>query len=308
MPIPTRSYHPQHGNMTSPLLHKLVVIGVGLIGGSFALALRRAGMVKQIVGIGRSPENMQRALELGIIDEIACNPASALKNADFVLLAMPVGQTSHIMAQIAPCLESETIVSDAGSTKQDVILAARTHLAKHLTHFIPSHPIAGTEFSGAEAADTYLFRDKPLIITPLEENSEQAISLVTALWQHCGAKVTRMSADQHDRILATISHLPHILAFTLMNHVLGNVEDRPEEVLRFAGSSFRDCTRIASSSPEMWRDICLANRETLLKQIDTYQNELANIRTMLANHDDKALESAFAAAREIRQQWSNNSR
>ncbi|MCO6426998.1 prephenate dehydrogenase/arogenate dehydrogenase family protein [Nitrosomonas communis] len=289
--------------MTSLPLNKLVVIGVGLIGGSFALALRHTGMVKQIVGIGRSQKNMQRAVELGVIDEIASNPAAALKNADFVLLAMPVGQTSHIMAQIAPCLESETIISDVGSTKQDVITAARTHLTRHLTRFIPSHPIAGTEFSGAEAASTHLFLDKHLIITPLTENSEQAISLVTALWQHCGAKVSCMPADQHDRILAIVSHLPHILAFTLMNHVHANIEDKPEEVLRFAGSSFRDCTRIASSSPEMWRDICLANQETLLKQIDVYQNKLSDLRTLLANNDGEALEKTFLQARETRQQW-----
>ncbi|SDY53646.1 prephenate dehydrogenase/arogenate dehydrogenase family protein [Nitrosomonas sp. Nm33] len=292
--------------MTSPLLHKLVVIGVGLIGGSFALALRHAGMVKHIVGIGRSRKNMQRALELDIIDEVADSLASALKDADFVLLAMPVGQTSNIMAQIAPFLEPGTIVSDVGSTKQDVIFAARTHLARHLTHFVPCHPIAGTEFSGAEAASTHLFRDKHLIITPLAENNDQAINLVSTLWQHCGAKISCMTADQHDRILAIISHLPHILAFTLMNHVRTNIEDKPEEVLRFAGSSFRDCTRIASSSPEMWRDICLANQEMLLKQIDIYQNELTSLRTILANNDGEALERAFANARETRQQWLKN--
>lgn len=289
--------------MTTPLLHKLVVIGVGLIGGSFALALRNAGMVKHVVGIGRSQKNMQRALELGVIDEIASSLASALKGADFVQLAMPVGQTGKIMAQIAPYLDSGTIVSDVGSTKQDVILAARTYLAQNLTHFVPCHPIAGTEFSGAEAASVQLFCGKHLIITPLAENSDPAIALVTSLWQHCGAEVSCMPADQHDRILATISHLPHILAFTLMNQVRTNIEDKPEEVLHFAGSSFRDCTRIASSSPEMWRDICLANREMLLKQIDAYQNELSRLRTILANNDGEALERAFTNARETRQLW-----
>lgn len=289
--------------MTSPLLHKLVVIGVGLIGGSFALALRNAGMVKHIVGLGRSQENMQRALELGIIDEIASSSASALKDADFVLLATPGGQISNIMAQIAPYLTPGTIVSDVGSTKQDIITAARTHLAQHLTHFVPCHPIAGTEFSGAEAASVHLFRDKHLIITPLAENNDQVIELVTTLWQHCGTKISCMSADQHDRVLATISHLPHILAFTLMSHVRASIEDKPEEILHFAGSSFRDCTRIASSSPEMWRDICLANREALLKQIDAYQKELTALRTTLANHNGEALEKVFANAGETRQQW-----
>lgn len=292
--------------MTLPRLNKLVVIGVGLIGGSFALALRDARIVKNIVGIGRSQKNMQRAIELGIINEIAPSPASALKDADFVLLAMPVGQTSNIMAQIAPYLQPGTIISDVGSTKQDVIFAARTHLAPYLTHFIPCHPIAGTEFSGAEAANTHLFREKHLIITPLAENSKQAINLVATLWQYCGTKVTYMPADQHDRIFASVSHLPHILAFTLMNLIRANTEDKADEVLRFAGSSFRDCTRVASSSPEMWRDICLANRETLLKQLDAYQKELTTLRTVLANNDGKTLEELFTKARETRQQWLKN--
>jgi len=289
--------------MANIVINKLVIIGVGLIGGSFALALRKAGLVRHIVGVGRSRKNLQRACELGVIDEIAGDLALALKGADLVLLAMPVGQAGKIMAQISPYLEAETIVTDAGSTKQDVVAAARSFLAGHLNNFVPGHPIAGAELSGVTAADADLFRDKNLVLTPLDETSTGAVTRVTELWQGCGARVSQMRADRHDAILAAMSHLPHVLAFTLMNHVCTGAGDKLEELLRFAGSGFRDFTRIAGSSPEMWRDICLANREALLKQIDAYQNELTNLREMLARGDGQALEKIFADARDARQRW-----
>lgn len=289
--------------MANVVINKLVIIGVGLIGGSFALALRKAGLVGHIVGVGRSQENLQRARELGVIDEVASDPALALKGADLVLLAIPVGQVGKIMAQISPHLEAKTIVTDAGSTKQDVVAAARSFLAGHLKNFVPGHPIAGAELSGVTAASADLFRDKNLVLTPLDETSVEAVTRVTELWQGCGARVSQMRADRHDAILAAMSHLPHVLAFTLMNHVCTSAEDNPGDLLRFAGSGFRDFTRIAGSSPEMWRDICLANREALLKQIDAYQNELTNLRETLAQGDGQALEKVFANAREARQRW-----
>lgn len=289
--------------MANVVINKLVIIGVGLIGGSFALALRKAGLVGHIVGVGRSQENLQRARELGVIDEVASDPALALKGADLVLLAIPVGQVGKIMAQISPHLEAKTIVTDAGSTKQDVVAAARSFLAGHLKNFVPGHPIAGAELSGVTAASVDLFRDKNLVLTPLDETSVEAVTRVTELWQGCGARVSQMRADRHDAILAAMSHLPHVLAFTLMNHVCTSAEDNPGDLLRFAGSGFRDFTRIAGSSPEMWRDICLANREALLKQIDAYQNELTNLRETLAQGDGQALEKVFANAREARQRW-----
>jgi len=287
-------------------LNKLVIIGVGLIGGSFALALRKAGLVKHIVAVGRSPQNMQCALEQGVIDEIATDMTSALHHADLVLLAMPVGQTAHIMAQIAPHLQANTVITDAGSTKQDVIAAARHHLPlQNRHHFVPGHPIAGAEQSGVQAAQADLYCNKHVILTPLPETGADATQLVTQLWQACGAVVSHMPADQHDQVLATTSHLPHILAFTLMNH-LNHSSNHPEDLLRFAGSGFRDFTRIASSSPEMWRDICLANREALLKQIDAYQNELKSLQEQLKNNDGKALEKAFSQARGVREKWLKN--
>lgn len=293
------------------MINKLVIIGVGLIGGSFALALRKANKVKHIVGVGRSRENMQRALKRGVIDEIAADLPSALKHADVVLLATPVGQIGGIMTQISPYLEPGTIVTDAGSTKQDVVAAAHSHLAGHLKNFVPGHPVAGAELSGVSAADADLYDGKNLVLTPLEETSAVAVKRVTELWQACGARVSQMSAAEHDKILAAVSHLPHVLAFLLMNHASSSAKHPADPLgsddpLRFAGGGFRDFTRIAGSSPEMWRDICLANREALSRQIDAYQNELTDLREMLSRGDGEALESVFASAREARRRWLKN--
>jgi len=285
------------------ILNKLVIIGVGLIGGSFALALRKVGLVKHIVGVGRSQQNMQCAVERSVIDEIATDIASALHHADLVFLAMPVGQTARIMAQIAPYLQANTIITDAGSTKQDVIAAARHHLPmQNRHHFVPGHPIAGAEQSGVQTAQADLYDNKHVILTPLPETSIDAVERISQLWQACGAQVSLMPADEHDQVLAATSHLPHILAFTLMNH-LNHSTNHPENLLRFAGSGFRDFTRIASSSPEMWRDICLTNREALLGQIDAYQNELKLLQEMLKKNEGKALEQAFSRARGVRENW-----
>ena len=293
--------------MTTPAaLNKLVIIGVGLIGGSFALALRKAGLVKHITGIGRSPANMQRAIELGVIDEIASDTAAALHNTDLVFLAMPVGQTAATMERIAPYLNANTLITDAGSTKQDVVTAARHYLPlQNRHHFVPGHPIAGAEHSGVQAAQADLYTHKHVILTPLPETAAEAVERVQQLWQACSANVSLMPADEHDRVLAATSHLPHLLAFTLMNH-LNHSTDHPKNLLRFAGSGFRDFTRIASSSPEMWRDICLANREALLEQIKAYQNELKSLQEMLEKHDGEGLGQAFSQARGLREDWLKN--
>ena len=251
---------------------------------------------------------MRRALALGEVDEIASDIESALKDAELVFLAVPVGQTGEIMAQISAYLAPSTIVTDAGSTKQDVVAAARSHLAPYLKNFVPGHPVAGAEKSGAGAANADLFRGKNVVLTPLEETSREAAQKVTELWEACGARVSKMSASRHDEILAAVSHLPHVLAFALMNHVASAGSDANEtacdnDLLRFAGSGFRDFTRIAGSSPEMWRDICLGNRETLLNQINAYQKELTALREMLANGDGDALEKLFANARSARERW-----
>jgi prephenate dehydrogenase len=290
--------------MKDTMLNKLVIIGVGLIGGSFALALRKAGLVRHITGLGRSKENLQHALELGILDEASDNYSQALEKADLVLLAVPVGQTTGILERINPYLESQTIISDVGSTKQDVIAAARSSIPGHFKNFVPAHPIAGAELSGANAANADLFRDKDLILTPSDETDNDALESIKKLWQGCGAHVSLMQPYQHDKILAMMSHLPHILAFTLMNHLLSTcTEENSDTLQNFAGSGFRDFTRIAGSSPEMWRDICLANRELLLKQINTYQNELTRMHEMLEDNDGTALEKFFLNAQVTRRKF-----
>lgn len=282
------------------MLNKLVIVGVGLIGGSFALALRKAGIVKHIVGVGRSHKNMKLALEHGVIDEIADDLRFALDNADFVLLAMPVGQTENILMQISPHLQSHTIICDVGSTKQDVVAAARSKLGKNLKNFVPGHPIAGTEQSGILAAQENLYVNKHVLLTPIDETSPDAIQETTHLWQACGAKVSQMDVTVHDVILAMTSHLPHILAFALINHSHHFTSRAPHEMPKFAGSSFLDFTRLASSSAEMWHDICISNREELLKQIKAYQSELSKIQFILKNKDADALQIAFTQARDMR--------
>ena len=305
--------------MPTAAIDKLVIIGVGLIGGSFALALRKAKQVKRIVGIGRSQDNMRRARTLGAIDEIGMELPLALKDAKLVFLATPVGQTEAIMAQISPYLEPDTVVTDAGSTKQNVVDAARRGLGRHLHNFVPGHPIAGAEASGVDAADADLFYGRNVILTPLPETSAVAASRVTQLWEACGSRVFQMNAVQHDDILATVSHLPHVLAFALMNHasldhahvngsllLSGQSPNHSHEALQFAGTGFRDMTRIAGSSPEMWRDICIANREALTRQIDAYQEELAALRQTLASGNGEELENAFTHARDARKRWLEN--
>lgn len=285
------------------LFNKVVIIGVGLIGGSFAAALRQAGLAQHIVGVGRSQRNMEHALAQHIVDEIAKDMASAVHNADLIFLAMPVGQTGDIMMHLAPHVQANTIITDAGSTKRDVIAAARAHLPlQNRHHFVPGHPIAGAEQSGVQAAQADLYQNRHVILTPLQETSPESVEHIRKLWQACGAHVSLMAADEHDQVLAATSHLPHVLAFTLMNHLKHSAHP-PDDLLRFAGSGFRDFTRIASSSPEMWRDICLANREALLTQIATYQDELHALSDILQNNDGKALERAFSQARTLREDW-----
>ena len=283
--------------MKDTMVNKLVIIGVGLIGGSFALSLRKAGLVKRITGLGRSKENLQHALELGVIDEISDNYSQALTKADLVLLAVPVGQTAEILQKINPHLEPQTIISDVGSTKQNVIAAARSSIPEYFKNFVPAHPIAGAELSGSSAANAELFRDKNLILTPSDETDIDSIESIQTLWKGCGAHTSLMTPYQHDEMLAMTSHLPHILAFTFMNHMLSNSSEKNEDtLLNFAGSGFRDFTRIASSSPEMWKDICLANRRLLLQQIRVYQNELARMNEILEDGDGAALEKFFLNA------------
>lgn len=280
---------------------KVVVCGVGLIGGSFALALRRAGVVERIVGVGRSAASLTRARELGVIDEAADDWAQALDGADLVLLAAPVGQMDRIMADMAPHLAPGTVVTDAGSTKRDVIEAAYRHLGAQLGSVVPAHPIAGAETSGVDAAFPELYEGKKVVVTPLPENEPRAVLRVREAWSACGAVIHEMPAQEHDRVFAAVSHLPHLLAFGLVHDLAGRAN--AEQLFSFAASGFRDFTRIAGSHPEMWRDICIANRQALLGELDQYLAELAYLRALLLSGDGNRLEQLFDDARRARNAW-----
>ena len=281
---------------------KLAVIGVGLIGGSFALALKQAKAVSQVVGVGRNKANLDIARERGIIDSVAADPASAARDADLVLIAAPVAQFPAIFGALK---ESKALITDGGSTKRDVIAAARKALGKGIGRFVPAHPIAGAEKSGAAAASAELFRDKRVLLTPLRENSKESIAKVEAAWSACGARVSRMDPDEHDAVLATVSHLPHLLAYALVHNVAKR--NNSEQLFSIAAGGFRDFTRIASSHPEMWRDICVANRDQLLQQLKSYANELGSIRKLIQKGDGAGLEKLFTTARDARNKWIRSS-
>ncbi|MEN3275196.1 MAG: prephenate dehydrogenase [Massilia sp.] len=284
------------------MLGKVVIVGTGLIGGSFALALKSAGAARHVVGMERSPQALERALELGIVDSIATSPAEALAGADLVLLAAPVAQTAAILAALLPHLEPGTVVTDAGSTKGDVVAAARAVLGVRVGQFVPAHPIAGRESNGPDAALPGLYRGKKAVITPLPENAPGDVGLVAAAWRLCGAVVHTLTPEEHDRVFAAVSHLPHLLAYALVD----DIANKPHAGLLFqyAASGFRDFTRIAGSSPEMWRDISLANRDALLGELDAYLAQLTALRARLAAGDGPALEAVYANAQRARRAWS----
>jgi prephenate dehydrogenase len=280
---------------------KVVVIGVGLIGGSFALALKQAGAVHSVVGMGRSREVMNRALELGIVDSVAESAQDAMRGADLVLLAAPVAQTGPILAQLAPWLEAGTVITDAGSTKCDVVAAARAALGERVRQFVPGHPIAGAESNGPDAALASLYRGKKTVITKLPENLDADVERVALAWRTCGAVIHQLSPQEHDKVFAAVSHLPHLLAYALVDDIAA--KPHADLLFQYAASGFRDFTRIAGSSPEMWRDISLANREALLTELDAYLAQLTNLRAMLAISDGAALERVYANAQRARHEW-----
>lgn len=276
---------------------KVAVVGVGLIGGSFALALKAARLAGEVVGIGRGAANLKLALEQGVIDAIGTDAAGA----DLVLLAAPVAQYPALFGALAPVLKPGALVTDAGSTKRDVIEAARAALGGKLAQFVPAHPIAGAERSGAAASSAELFRGRRVVLTPLAENPPAAVRAIEEVWSACGARVARMDAAEHDAVLAAVSHLPHLLAYALVHEVAGR--GNSAQLFGFAAGGFRDFTRIASSHPEMWRDICIANRDRLLEELDRYAAKLQALRPLVEAGDGAALEKLFAEARAARSRW-----
>jgi prephenate dehydrogenase len=283
-------------------MKRLAVIGVGLIGGSFALALKQAKAVSHVVGVGRNAANLKLALERGIIDSTASDPAAAARDADLVLIATPLAQFPAVFSALK---ETKALMTDGGSTKRDVIAAARKALGKKIAQFVPAHPIAGAEKSGAAAANAELFRGKRVVLTPLLENRKPAVEQVESAWKACGARVSRMDPEEHDAVLATVSHLPHVLAYALVHGVAKR--NNADQLFSFAAGGFRDFTRIASSHPEMWRDICVANRDRLLQELKSYANDLGSIRKLIQKGDAAGLEKLFAGARDARNKWIQSS-
>ena len=286
-------------------IEKLAVIGVGLIGASCALAARAAGAVAQVVGIGRSQANLDRALVRGAIDRgllLDADWTREIADADLVVIAIPVAQYRSVLGALAGALGERTVITDAGSTKQDVVLAPRETLRTKLAQFVPGHPIAGSERSGAEAGDADLYVGRQVILTPLPETSAEAVALVSDFWTACGARVALLDAGRHDRILAAVSHLPHLLASTLVAELASRKDSA--EYLGSAGSGFRDFTRIAGSSPEMWRDIALANRDALLTEIAAYRTALDALASSIEHGDGAALDTMLTRASEARRSWS----
>ncbi|WP_341314649.1 prephenate dehydrogenase/arogenate dehydrogenase family protein [Paraburkholderia sp. IMGN_8] len=289
--------------------NKLVIFGVGLIGGSLARALRERGEAagaRTVIGVGRSPASTERALVLGVIDGTAAlNDDAALRaalsGADLVLLAAPVAQTQSLLERIALFLDADTIVTDAGSTKSDVVAAARAALGARIGQFVPGHPIAGRESSGVDAALPDLYVNRNVVLCALPENAPEAVARVAAMWAATGAAVHEMTPEQHDRVFASVSHLPHVLSFALVEQILNS----PDAALKFsfAAGGFRDFTRIAASSPEMWRDVCVANRVALLDELDAYTTVLARLRAAIEAADGAALEAVFARSRVARTEW-----
>ena len=275
------------------------IIGVGLIGGSFARALRRADTSMHIMGIDRDAAALAVAQKMGVIDE-AASPAAAVQ-CDVILLAVPVRQIPLVLADIFPFLTRETVITDAGSTKQDVVAAARALLGDRISQFVPGHPIAGREHAGVGASDADLFQGKNVVLTPLRENATASIACVRGLWQACGAHVVEMTSEAHDAVFAAVSHLPHLLAFAVVNELAAR--PNAKTLFSFAASGFRDFTRIAGSSPEMWRDIALNNRDALLREISAYESGIANLKAALVSSDGDALKSLMTRAKHARDRW-----
>ena len=279
------------------------VIGTGLIGGSLALALKKAGFCQRIVGAGRTEATLKKAVELGVVDEYQTDFSLAVKGADIVVVAVPLSAMKNVFEQIAPTLSSTAIVTDAGSAKQSVIKDAELVFGKDFNRFVAGHPISGTEKSGVTAAFTELYENRKVILTPTDNVDADAVSLIAEMWRATGAEVETMDAAHHDMVLAGTSHLPHVLAFGLVD-CLNSLED-VDEIFRFAAGGFRDFTRIASSDPVMWRDICLSNRDDILAMMKKYEDELKTIFSALEAKDGDALIEIFSRAKKARDQFNN---
>lgn len=284
-----------------PMFEQLGLIGCGLMGGSFALALKRAGLVKRVVGYSKSPSTTERARQMGVIDVEAPSALLAVSGADLVLLAVPVSATEATFKAIRHLITKDTLVMDVGSTKRDVVDTARRVLKDQVGIFVPAHPIAGKELSGVEHADADLYTGRQVILTPIERTLTVQLDKAQKLWTSLGCNVTLMSPEAHDAAYAAVSHLPHMIAFALMNAIKG--QQQSEDFLSLAGPGFRDFTRIAASDPQMWRDVLLSNREEILAQSKQFQRALHALEQSLTHGDASQLETLIDQASHARANW-----
>lgn len=287
-----------------PFIPVLAVVGVGLIGGSFAAALKEAKSVGRVLGVGRDPRTLEHAQALGLIDQ-AVTLKTALEHADVVMLATPVGAIAPLLEAMVPLLRPETVITDAGSTKDDVVNAARAVLGAKLHQFVPGHPIAGAEQTGPEAATADLYRDRTVVLTPQDETSADAVARITHAWQLCGARVLTMDPKTHDTVLASVSHVPHFLSSVFMWQVA--TADDSDVRMSLAGSGFRDFTRIAAGSPEVWHDIFMANRTAVLAELDQVKHALEHAEKALRDGDGQALVDFLERAALARRFWGSRS-
>ena len=283
------------------MFEQLGLIGCGLMGGSFALALKRAGLVKRVVGYSKSPSTTERARQMGVIDVAAPSALLAVSGSDIVLLAVPVSATEASFKAIRHLITPNTLLMDVGSTKRDVVDAARRVLRDQLGCFVPAHPITGKEVSGVEHADATLYTGKQVILTPIERTFTVQLQKAVDVWTALGCHVVQMSPQAHDAAYAAVSHLPHLIAFALMNSISGQAQGA--DYLSLAGPGFRDFTRIAASDPKMWRDILIANREELLDQSRMFQQSLQSLEKLISNSDGDALENLIEHASQTRANW-----
>ena len=283
------------------MLNKLTLIGVGLIGGSLSLALKKAGYVKQVCAYDVDHENAQFAKDQGLIDQFETELAAAVQDADVVVIAVPVGALAVVAQDLQAVLNEKTVLTDVGSVKQSVVDAVTAAFGESPANFVPAHPIAGTEKSGARAAFDSLFNNKRVMLTPTPESRAEAIELVADMWRAAGAQIEHMSVSDHDAIFAATSHLPHMLAYSFVN-ALASI-DMSEEIFSYAAGGLHDFTRIASSNPVMWRDVCLHNREQLLAVIDTFTGNLDVLRDGIESADERFLEQQFTDAKQIRDRY-----
>ncbi len=270
------------------------------MGSSLALALKQAGYVKRVTGFGRNIDNLKLGVELGVLDDYQTTIHDAVKHADVVVIAVPLGAMDEVFEALSDSISKDAVLTDVGSAKATVIESARKRLGEKISQFVPGHPIAGTERSGVEAGFATLYQDRKIILTPIAETSHRALAVIQQMWLACSAEVESMDVVHHDKVLAATSHLPHMLAFSLVSH-LSKMSDQ-DEIFSYAAGGFRDFTRIASSDPVMWRDICLANSEALLELIEGYQHELDIIAKAISTHDAEALYESFRDAKHTRDQ------